>query len=206
VAGHAFAVARPSRPDRLLDDAGVHAESRRDDYMPYWAYLWPGALLLAETVLREPWSAAQRRVLEIGCGLGMAGLAALAAGLQVTFSDYTAAALAAAAHNARLNGFTRFETRRIDWREPPHEPFDVVLGADVLYEARCASQVLGLLERTLGPAGLALLSDPGRPTAERFPEQAARAGFEVATESHWESLPTGRPGRSLVFRVTRLHS
>ncbi len=42
-------------PDRLLEEPGVLAWNRRDDYMPYWAYLWPGAFLLAEAVAREPW-------------------------------------------------------------------------------------------------------------------------------------------------------
>jgi hypothetical protein len=44
---------RPADPDRLLDDPGVVAWNRHDDYMPYWAYLWPGAYLLAEAVARE---------------------------------------------------------------------------------------------------------------------------------------------------------
>src|ERR1700743_1361829 len=39
---------RPAEPDRLLDDGDVHRLNHEDDYMPYWAYLWPGAYLLAE--------------------------------------------------------------------------------------------------------------------------------------------------------------
>src|SRR5690348_2401359 len=48
-------VVRPADPDRLLEDPGVLDWNRRDDYMPYWAYLWPGAYLLAEAVAREEW-------------------------------------------------------------------------------------------------------------------------------------------------------
>ncbi len=55
--GHPVRIARPADPDRLLDDPGVRAWNRRDDYMPYWAYLWPGAYLLAEAVAREEWPA-----------------------------------------------------------------------------------------------------------------------------------------------------
>ena len=66
--------------------------------MPYWAYLWPGAYLLAEAVVREPWpEPVDGRILlealEIGCGLGLAGLAALARGLRVQFTDYDQAPL-----------------------------------------------------------------------------------------------------------------
>ena len=48
--GQPLRVVRPADPDRLLDDPLVLDWNRRDDYMPYWAYLWPGAYLLAEAV------------------------------------------------------------------------------------------------------------------------------------------------------------
>src|SRR5437016_907920 len=53
--GRPIRLTRPADPDRLLDDPGVLDWNRRDDYMPYWAYLWPSAYLLAEAVAREPW-------------------------------------------------------------------------------------------------------------------------------------------------------
>ena len=84
LAGREVRVVRPGDPDRLLDDPDVLAWNRRDDYMPYWAFLWPGAVMLAEAVAREP-MAAGTRALEIGCGLGLAGLVGLARGLRVAF-------------------------------------------------------------------------------------------------------------------------
>ena len=68
VAGQPLVLVRPSDPDRMLDDPDVLAWNRRDDYMPYWAYLWPAAYLLAEAVAVEPWKAGTG-ALEIGCGL-----------------------------------------------------------------------------------------------------------------------------------------
>ncbi len=63
--GRAIRLVRPADPDRLLDDPSVHVWNREDDYMPYWAYLWPGAFLLAEAVARESWDAGLS-ALEIG--------------------------------------------------------------------------------------------------------------------------------------------
>ncbi len=96
IGGRAIRIVRPADPDRLLDDPAVLHWNRRDDYMPYWAYLWPGAYLLAETLLKKvsgtvsPPEKVSGTVLsfdtlEIGCGLGLAGLAALARGLQRAF-------------------------------------------------------------------------------------------------------------------------
>ena len=59
--GYPVRVVRPADPDRLLDDPGVLDWNRRDDYMPYWAYLWPGAHLLAEAVAREEWAGETER-------------------------------------------------------------------------------------------------------------------------------------------------
>src|SRR4051794_11170797 len=124
--GREVKVVRPSDPDRLLDDPGVHAWNRRDDYMPYWAYLWPGAYLLAEAVAREPWPEGTP-ALEIGCGLGLAGLVALGRGLRVRFTDYDEAPLAFAARSARENGFdpATYSTARLDWRDLPDERYPV---------------------------------------------------------------------------------
>src|SRR5947209_6995398 len=137
VGGGSVVVVRPADPDRLLDDPAVHARNRRDDYMPYWAYLWPGAFLLAEAVAREPWEAGTP-ALEIGCGLGLAGLVGVARGLRVTFSDYDRAPLEFVARSAAANGFdpSSFATRRLDWRDPPDGRLPLILGADVLYERR----------------------------------------------------------------------
>src|SRR5437762_5099008 len=105
---HTFVMARPGESDKLLDHPAVRAAFAADEYMPYWADLWPAARMLAKAILREPWSDGLH-ALEVGCGLGLPGIAALARGLRVTFSDYDATALHFAALNSRLNGFNDFE-------------------------------------------------------------------------------------------------
>jgi predicted nicotinamide N-methyase len=201
ISGYTLRLMRPRDPDRLLDDPGVRSASADYDYMPYWAFLWPGAVLLAEHLLRER-PAPAGRAIEIGCGLGLAGLAALAAGWHVTFSDYSPAALEIAAQNARLNGFDRFEARIIDWQYPPAEAFELVLGADVLYEARCASDVLRVLGRMMAASGVALLADPGRSTADPFPAAAAEAGYRVSTETASSRNELGIVTTGRIFRCT----
>ena len=140
--GHTIQVVRPADPDRLLDDPLVRHWNERDDYMPYWAYLWPGALFLAEAVAREPWPlgttlAPPLRALEIGCGVGLAGLVAVSRGLSVRFTDYDHAPLHFVRRSAQENGFdpASYSTRLLDWRNLPDESYPVILGSDVLYDA-----------------------------------------------------------------------
>jgi hypothetical protein len=160
---------RPGDPDRMLEEPGVLAWNRSDDYMPYWAYLWPGAFLLAEAVTREPWPKSVD-AMEIGCGLGLAGMVALTRGLHVHFTDYDLTPLDFVVRSAQANGIdeSRFSTALLDWREPPAKEFPVILGADVLYEHRLVPLVANVLARMLAPGGLALIAGPYRVAAEGF--------------------------------------
>ena len=107
----------PHQPDALLDDPAVRAANVDDDYMPYWAYLWPAAILMGQSILNSGWPAGTR-VLEVGCGVGFVGLSALAAGCHVSLTDYDAVAVEVARHNADLNGFTNYRAFPLDWRTP----------------------------------------------------------------------------------------
>src|SRR5262249_37754506 len=107
VEGHTFVITRPEESDHLIDHPAVRAAFSRDEYLPSWAGVGPAARMLARVILREPWQPGLE-ALEIGCGLGLPGVAALKAGLRVTFSDYDTTALQFAAENARCNGFTAF--------------------------------------------------------------------------------------------------
>lgn len=204
VGGRPLTLVRPADPDRMLDDPAVLAWNRRDDYMPYWAYLWPGAFLLAEAVAARGWVPGTP-ALEIGCGLGLAGLAGLRAGLRVTFSDYDDGPLGFVRLSAGKNGFEppAYSTRRLDWREPPGERFPVILGADVLYERRLVPLVAGLLGAALAPGGLALIADPYRASAEGFAAAAAALGLTVEAEP--VAADGGELGavRGTLHRVTR---
>ena len=109
--GRRIKLVRPGDPDRMLEEPGVLAWNRADDYMPYWAYLWPGAFLLAEAVAQEPWPEGVD-AMEIGCGLGLGGLVALTRGLRVQFTDYDLTPLDFVVRTPRRTVSTRPGSRR----------------------------------------------------------------------------------------------
>src|SRR5437660_11567270 len=77
-----FIIERPGESDKLLDHPFVTAAFARDEYLPYWADLWPAARMLAKVIVRESWTPGIE-ALEVGCGLGLPGVAALSMGLKV---------------------------------------------------------------------------------------------------------------------------
>ncbi len=139
---------------------------RREELLPYWAHLWGSAVALADALARE--DIRGRRVLELGCGLGLPSIAAAQAGAHVTATDWSAHAVRAAAANAERNGV---EVRTIvaDWNDPGEltgaAPWDLVLAADVLYERPKSRTLLELLPRL---SDTVLLAEPGRAPAQAF--------------------------------------
>ena len=51
VAKHTFRIDRPIDTDKLLDHPWVRSAYASDEYVPYWAQLWPSARMLAKVVL-----------------------------------------------------------------------------------------------------------------------------------------------------------
>jgi predicted nicotinamide N-methyase len=167
VAGVELALLRPESPESLIDET----EFEPDEFLPYWAELWPASLALAEALPEV----AGLRVVELGCGLGVPALVAAAKGAEVTATDWAPAAIELLRENAARNGIVvRAELR--DWREPWSERFDVALAADVLYEQRNVEPVLTRL-RALAP--VAYLGLAGRPYEQEFLRRAG-AVEEVA--------------------------
>jgi predicted nicotinamide N-methyase len=205
---YTFRIDRPADSDKLLDHPWVRSAVAADDYVPHWATLWPAARMLAKAVVREPWDTYLKpvRVLEIGCGLGLAGIACLARGLHVTFSDVDETAMQFAAANARLNGFADgFNTMPIDFRCPPDDvKYPVVIGSDLMYEARLVDPLVDLLAAVLAPGGVCLIADPDRLAARVFRWKLQEAGYDVTTELIRAGEPGGERTKGTLYRIRRV--
>ena len=200
-----FLIDRPRESDKLLDHPAIRSAFAADEYMPYWADLWPAARMLAKVIVREKWPAPggpPLEALEIGCGLGLPGVVALSRGLRVTFSDYDATALRFAAGNAVRNGFDNFETLQMDWRYPPagrHWP--VVLASDLIYEMRNVEPIVLLIKQLLSPGGLCLLTDQDRVPSQVLRDTLAAEGMPFTTQAMRAGEPGGRRLRGTLYRI-----
>lgn len=147
---------------RCAEDLINEADFARDERLPYWADLWPSAIVLANEV--SSLAGAGRRAVEFGAGIGLPSLAAAAAGFEVTITDYYDDALLFARRNAAINLGCDLATALVDWRAlpVPTARFDLVLAADVLYERPYAPLVARAVVAALAPDGVALIADPGR--------------------------------------------
>lgn len=147
------------------------------DEQPYWAELWPASVALARNLMRGP-PLVGLRVLDVGCGLGLAGIAAGIKGASVVFADREPDALAFARFNATHNGVVSIATLGLDWNHAlPDGPFDLILLADVTYSERNHAGLLRLIDHCLAPQGRALAADPFRAGGAAFADAAAQRFF-----------------------------
>lgn len=166
---------QPRNADDLISEADFVA----DDRLPYWADLWPSSVLLATRLLEE--AGAGRSFLELGCGLGLATIAAMRSGFDVIATDYYADALRFTRANAWRALGREPRTRLVDWRAMPDDlgTFQRVAASDVLYEHRYASLVANAIVHTLAPDGDALVSDSGRTATPEFLRECEAVGLHV---------------------------
>lgn len=129
---------------------------------PYWAYRWAGGTVLARYFLDHPEMMSGRRVLDLGAGSGIVGIAAAKAGASVVIAADTDPFAAAAIHlNADVNGVSITTiTGNLTGGPPP--VVDVVAVGDLFYERDLASRVTPFLDRCLAAGMKIFIGDPGR--------------------------------------------
>ncbi len=120
---------------------------------PYWAMVWDGALVLADFLVKQP-PQSDQTILELGAGLGFAGLAAAARGHQVTITDTIPDALTFARLSAWQNRLANVRVEYLDWHDPQLAgQFSWLVGSDILYEPASFAQLLQIFRRYLRPGG-----------------------------------------------------
>src|SRR5665213_1108787 len=82
LAGHALTLLRPASADELIDEEAFDDE----EFLPYWAELWPSGVALASAVSALELRGSQ--VIELGAGLGLPSLAAALGGADVLATDW----------------------------------------------------------------------------------------------------------------------
>ena len=183
--------------------------------LPFWARLWPGGVVLAHFILQSLDGALSgASVVELGSGLGLAGIAAGLAGARLTLTDQDPLALGFALGNARANGLAGAQALEVHWTEPASVAragsFDAVVGAEVVYDPRHVRPLVAALGQLLRPGGSAWIADPERLGHAPLAEAARDAGFDIRHEgvfAHPNGVAivdgTDEPSDIRVFRLSR---
>ena len=178
---------------RSLDEAIDHIcevltnEEQKDpfaeDLCPYFGILWPAAEALSIYLNQHSELVKNKSILELGCGLGYPSLVATHLDAKVLATDFHPDVEEYFLRNCQHSNMS-CKYMRLNWREDKQDIglFDIVMGSDVLYESKHASEVAKGLLRFLKPGGKILLSDPGRNYLQPFLEAMKNEGFAEESE------------------------
>jgi predicted nicotinamide N-methyase len=172
---------RVVEPDELLERMeGVVASgaSPVPRWQPYWAELWGCSLAVCDLLARHDLQGVG--VLDLGCGLGLAGTVAAARGARVTMADAAPPALLF----ARFNSWPyrdRVQVQRLNWRRDRlGTRFPCIVGADILYDREDWPFLEAFWRAHLAPGGVVLLGEGGRSTGGEFPVWLDGRGWQLA--------------------------
>ncbi|MEO6364930.1 MAG: SAM-dependent methyltransferase [Luteimonas sp.] len=185
-------------PDRHAERAGISSAQ-----WSLFGQLWPAGRVLAEAMDRH--DIAGKRILELGCGLGLSSLVLQQRGADIVASDYHPLAEPFLAYNSALNGLPSVVYRELRW-DVPHPTlglFDLVIGSDILYESGHAAQLAMLVARHTHEHSEVLITDPGRGNSAPFTRAMAGSGFVVNEQRTRMNEQDVEPFRGRLLQYSR---
>lgn len=163
-----------------------------DEAFPLFGMVWPSSIALAHRLLDHDIKG--KRILEIGCGLGLVSQLLKLRGADITAMDIHPIVSELLARNCRLNRIEPIPFIAASWGDHHTDfgTFDLIVASDVLYEPDHVRTLPGFLRNHLRPDGEVIIVDPDRGQGDLFREDMVREGFDVKVhhqaDSNFEGL------------------
>lgn len=185
-------------PHGLARQAGISSAQ-----WSLFGQVWPAGERLAELMCDYP--IAGKRVLEIGCGLGLSSLVLKRRRANITASDHHPLARVLLAHNAKVNRLAPIPYCDLPWGgcNTTLGRFDLIVGADILYERGQAELLAGIVARHAGSGCEIVITDPGRGNSAEFSRALALQGFALTSSAMPAAVAGGPSGRGHLLAYLR---
>lgn len=160
-------------PDNLAHDLGISSAM-----WPIFGVMWPCGHLLAKLMI--DFQVGEKRILEVGCGVGLASLMLNERLSDITATDNHPFAERYLKHNVSLNNGKEIPFFRRDWQnDSPSEQglFDLIIGSDLLYESEHVDLLASFIQQHAHDACEVVIIDAGRGMAGKFKSKMMENGF-----------------------------
>lgn len=194
-----------SLKDNNQYDAGDDAAALGIDSAswPVFGQVWPTSVVMAMQL--EQLDLAGKRVLEIGCGLGLCSIVLHRMGIDITATDYHPRAREFLDRNVLGNGLPPIKYQAGVWgsENPELGKFDVMIGSDILYQPDHARLVAGFIDRHSSGDVQVLIGDPGRSNRAQFTRNMLGLGYLHEFENFDQQMQDGVRCKGRISRYRR---
>jgi predicted nicotinamide N-methyase len=187
-----------SDPDREAEKMGISSAM-----WSLFGVVWPSALVLIKHMAH--FDSEGKRVLEIGCGLGLASLVMHQRNVDITACDYHPMAASFLRKNVILNDLEPLPFLTGNWltENPLLGKFDVIIGSDVLYEQAHPAVLSKFIDRHTNAHAEIKIVDPGRGHQGKFNRAMETLGYESTMEVSKLDDIQGSPYHGKIFTYQR---
>ena len=187
-----------SDDDRAAEKAGISSAT-----WPFFGVIWDSSLVLAHFLYN--FDVTGKRILEVGCGIGLASLLLNNRLADITATDYHPEAGSFLLENTKLNHGKVIPFIRTGWEDEDIDigMFDLIIGSDLLYERNHAAILSRFINQHAKAACEVILVDPGRGNHAQFSRIMVKLGY-----SHSQRRPDStdyliQPFRGKILRYNR---
>jgi predicted nicotinamide N-methyase len=165
--------------------------------------VWDSSEVLAH--LMFDYQVANKRILEVGCGIALASLILNHRRADITATDYHPETEAFLEHNTELNQGPHIPFTRTGWADDDSGlgKFDMIIGSDVLYESEHVALLAAFIQQHANVNCEVILVDPGRGNHARFSKEMIKLGYTHAQQSPADSSYLDKPFKGQILSYKR---
>lgn len=204
-----------------IEDIDIHVRTLRDNRQfsdddgiasglgissavwPLFGVIWASGEVLAH--LMFDYEIEGKRILEVGCGIGLASLVLNHRLADITATDYHPEAELFLQENVKLNNGAEIPFIRTAWGDKITSlgVFDLIIGSDLLYDREHSDALSGFVDQHAKARCTVIIVDPGRGQTASFSKKMKGLGYALARSQPFSSDFLNEPFTGKVMHYHR---
>lgn len=166
--------------------------------------LWPSSEVLANFIYDYDFK--NKRILEVGCGIGLSSLILNHLDADITATDYHPEAEKFLDINTELNEDEEIPFVRVDWKNNYSDKlgkFDLIIGSDLLYERNHPELLSSFINAHANLNCKVILVNPNRGYQAKFTSKMEKYGFSCISFEPENTDFLDEPYKGKIFKYSR---
>ena len=159
-------------PDDIAQALGISSSN-----WSLFGVVWDSGEVLARLMWNRVFHG--EKILEVGCGIGLASLVLSVRAQNISATDRHPDAQKFLDYNSALNELSPIKFERCNWEHLDSSlgKFDLIIGSDLLYDRENLEHLSRFIDQHAEPACEVLLVDPNRGLCSKFSSKMETLGF-----------------------------